>query len=297
MKSEKKILFAFILNLAFSLFEFFGGVFSGSVAIMSDAVHDTGDALSIGVSYFLEKKSKKQPDASHTYGYARYSVLGGVITTLVLLVGSVFVIYNAIMRIINPRPIDYNSMLIFAVIGTAVNLGAAVLTHGGDSLNQRAVSLHMLEDVLGWVLVLLGALLMKFTNFSLIDPLLSIGVAVFIIVNALSHLKEILDLFLEKAPRGISIATLEEHLLTLDGVLGVHHIHIWSLDGRQTFATLHIVTNEPTKELKDSIRAELCEHGISHATLELEREDEECNAVHCHIEDTPSHHHHHHHHH
>ena len=125
MRSDKKILVAFILNLAFSVFEFLGGIFTGSVAIVSDSVHDLGDAASIGASYFFEKKSKRQPDENYTYGYARYSVLGSMITTLILLIGSVFVIYNAINRIIHPTEINYDGMIIFAIFGVLVNFGAA----------------------------------------------------------------------------------------------------------------------------------------------------------------------------
>ena len=136
MKSEKNILIAFLLNLCFSVFEFIGGIFTGSVVIVSDAVHDIGDAISIGFSFFLERKSKKQPDETHTYGYARYSVIGGVVTTLILLLGSVMVIYNAVLRIINPTPINYNGMILFAVIGAVVNLAAAFFTRDGHSLNQ-----------------------------------------------------------------------------------------------------------------------------------------------------------------
>ena len=180
MKTERNILIAFLLNLAFSIFEFFGGFFTGSVAIISDAVHDIGDAASIGASYFLEKKSKKQPDEHFTYGYARYSVIGSVITTLILLVGSLLVIYNAVLRIIHPTPINYGGMILFAIIGAAVNLLAALFTREGDSLNQKAVNLHMLEDVLGWLVVLVGAVIMRFTDIAIIDPLMSIGVAVFI---------------------------------------------------------------------------------------------------------------------
>ena len=128
MKTEKNILIAFILNLSFAIFEFFGGVFTGSVAIVSDAIHDVGDATSIGISYFLEKKSKKKPDEKYTYGYLRYSVMGSVITTLILLFGSCAVIYNAVIRIFNPVEINYNGMIIFAVVGVAVNFLAAYLT-------------------------------------------------------------------------------------------------------------------------------------------------------------------------
>ena len=300
MKTEKNILIAFILNLGFSIFEIVGGIFTGSAAIVSDSVHDIGDAASIGLSYFLEKKSKKQPDEKYTYGYARYSVIGSVITTLILLFGSVMVIFNAVNRIINPTEINYNGMIVFAVIGVAVNFGAAFLTRDGGSLNQKAVNLHMLEDVLGWAVVLVGAVVMRFTDFALIDPIMSIGIAVFILVNAINNLKEVIDLFLEKTPHGIDIKQIRKHIVEIDGVIDVHHIHVWSMDGQRNYATMHIVTNSDPHQIKERIREELKEHGIDHTTLELEAEDERCHEENCHVEfniTSSGHHHHHHHHH
>ena len=299
MKSEKKILIAFILNLLFSVFEFVGGMITGSVAIASDAVHDIGDAASIGASYFLEKKSKKAPNAKYTYGYKRFSVLGSIITTTILLVGSIFVIYNSVLRIIDPKPINYDGMIIFAVIGTAVNILAAFFTKEGNSLNQKAVNLHMLEDVLGWIVVLIGAIVMRFTEFALIDPLMSIGVAVFILVNVIRNLREILDLFLEKTPDGVSLEELSEHAKEVDGVLNVHHIHVWSMDGYTNYATMHVVVKSEAdwKTVKAKIKEELNEHGIAHATLELEEEDERCNSTECSVPECEHHSHHHHHHH
>ena len=294
MKTEKNIFFAFILNLAFSVFEFIGGVFTGSVAIISDAIHDIGDATSIGVAFFLEKKSKKQPDKKYTYGYARYSVIGSVLTTLILLLGSAMIIYNAVLRIISPTEINYNGMINFAIVGVCVNLGAALLTRDGDSLNQKAVNLHMLEDVLGWVVVLVGAIVMRFTDFYIIDPLMSIGVAIFILINALKNLKEILDLFLEKTPRDISIDEIAEHICEVEGVLSVHHIHVWSMDGHNNYATMHVVVKGDTHTIKHNIRGELKEHGIGHATLEIETEDEHCHEEHCHVDVVSSAGHHHH---
>ena len=298
MKTEKNILIAFILNLSFSIFEIIGGFFTGSVAIISDAVHDLGDATSIGISYFLEKKSKKQPDNTYTYGYARFSVMGSVITTLILLFGSVLVIYNAILRIINPVEINYNGMIVFAIVGALVNFLAAYFTKDGDSLNQKAVNLHMLEDVLGWIVVLVGAIIMRFTDIRIIDPLMSMGVAIFILINAIKNLKEVLDLFLEKIPNNISIEEIENHIKEIDGVIDVHHIHIWSIDGFHNYATMHIVAEENSHEIKDKIRKELKEHGIGHATLEIESPTDHCHEEHCHIEHSShSHSHHHHHHH
>lgn len=297
MKTERNILIAFILNLSFSIFEIIGGFFTGSVAIISDAVHDVGDAMSIGIAFFLEKKSKKQPDEKYTYGYARYSVIGSVITTLILLVGSLIVVYNAVLRIIDPTPIHYNGMIIFAVVGVVVNLGAAFVTREGDSINQKAVNLHMIEDVLTWIIVLVGAIVMRFTDFYLLDPLMSIGVSIFIFISALKNLKEAVDLFLEKTPHDVDIHELTDHICEIEGVIGVHHIHIWSMDGQSNYATMHVVTNADTHEVKEKIRSELKEHGINHVTLELEAEGEHCHEEHCHVEAPSAGHHHHHHHH
>ena len=292
MKTEKNILIAFILNSIFSIFELAGGFFTGSVAIMSDSLHDLGDAISIGLSYFLEKKSKKQPDEKYTFGYLRYSVLGSVFTTLILLLGSLLVIINAVTKIIHPVAIKYNGMMIFAVFGVIVNLCAAIMTKEGDSLNQKAVNLHMLEDTLGWIIVLIGAVIMRFTNIAIIDPLMSIGVSVFIIINAIKNLKEALSLFLEKKPRGVNLEEIKKHVMKIQGVLDVHHVHLWSMDGNNNYATMHIVTNEFAHDIKEKIRQELKEHGICHVTLELETENEKCDEICCTIKNTSNHHHH-----
>ena len=295
MKTKKNILIAFLLNLSFSVFEFVGGIFTGSIAILSDALHDMGDAATIGLSYFLEKKSGRQPDESHTYGYVRYSVLGGFITTVILLVGSVTVIFGAVKRLMNPTEINYDGMIIFAVVGAVVNFIAAYFTREGDSINQKAVNLHMLEDVLGWLVVLVGAIVMRFTDFYIIDPLMSMGVALFIIINAVRNLKQVADIFLEKTPEDVSVAEIKEHLLEIDGISDVHHIHIRSLDGHRNYATMHIVAEGDLHLIKEKVRAELDEHGIGHSTLEMETVGEECHDRTCKVEshsDVHCHHHH-----
>jgi len=293
MKTEKNILIAFLLNVSFSIIEFVGGIFTNSVAIMSDAIHDLGDATSIGISYFLERKSKKNPDKKYTYGYARYSVLGGVITTTILLVGSILVIVGAVKRLFNPVEVNYQGMIIFAVIGVVLNFIAAYVTREGDSINQKSVNLHMLEDVLGWVVVLIGSIIMNFTDIKILDSIMSIGVALFILINSLRNLKQVLDLFLEKTPKEINIDELKEHLLKIKGVDDIHHIHVWSIDGYNNYATMHIVSKaKDISKVKKEIREELEEHNICHSILETE--DEACNDKECHVEfETTNHHHHH----
>lgn len=298
MKTTRNMLIAFSLNLAFSVFEFFGGIISGSFAIMSDALHDFGDALSIGMSLILEKKSKKAPDETYTFGYGNYSLIGALFTTLVLLSGSVIIIINAVSRIINPVETEYGKMIVFAVIGVLINTFAAFVTRGKESANQRAVNLHMLEDVLGWICVLVGAVIMHFTDFYVLDPLLSIGVSVFIIFHSVGNLKDIFSVFLAKVPEETSVSEIKEHIMLIDGICEVHHIHIWKQGFGNILATMHIVTDENASEIKEKVRKELYEHGINHATLEIESTDEICkekvcpisyksNHVHCH-----SHHHH-----
>lgn len=293
MKTEKNILIAFILNFGFSIFEFFGGIFTNSVAILSDSIHDMGDALSIGISYFLERKSKKHADNKYTYGYIRYSVLGGLITTVILIVGSILVIYNAIGRIINPVSINYEGMIIFAIVGVVLNFIAAYFTKDGNSINQKSVNLHMLEDVLGWIIVLVGAVVMKYTDIKILDPIMSIGVAIFILIHSLENLKEVIDLFLEKTPKDVNIEALKRSILKIENVEDIHHIHVWSIDGYNNYATMHIVTKaENIKELKLKIRQELSEHNICHAILETE--DEACDDIECNPEIHNSEHNHHH---
>ena len=298
MKSDKKILLAFLLNLFFSVIEFAGGAITGSISIISDAIHDFGDCLSIGASYVFEKISTKKPDEKHTFGYSRYSVLGSVFQSAVLLGGSVIVIYNAIVRLINPIEINYNGMIVIAIIGFVINFAAAYFTSGGESLNQKTINLHMLEDVLGWAIVLVGAVVMKFTDFAFLDAVLSIALAVFIGCNALKNLKAVLDIFLEKTPSGISVEEIKSHLLSIDEVIDVHHIHIWSMDGYKNGATLHVVTNGVYSAIKEKVKEELKEHGISHSTVEFEEKNENCADTDCDIHShSHSHGHHHGHHH
>ena len=289
MKTEKNILIAFLLNISFALIEFIGGLFTNSIALLSDAIHDMGDSLSIGLSFFLEKKSIQEPDEKYTFGYARYSILGAVITTTILLVGSIVVIINAVKRIINPVTINYNGMIVIALFGMIINFIAACTTKEGDSLNQKSVNLHMLEDVLGWIIVFIGAIIMKFTDISIIDPILSILVAIFIFINSIKNLKSILDLFLEKTPIDITVEKVKQNILKIKSIEDIHHIHIWSIDGYNNYATMHVVVREIDNDIKVKIRKEMKKLNISHVTIELETKEESCDDKKCHIHHESNH--------
>ena len=276
--TEKNILIAFILNIGFSIFEIIGGIITGSIAIISDAIHDAGDAISIGLSYFLERKSNKKSDNSYTFGYRRYSIIGALISTCILLIGTFIVIYNAIGRLFNPVEINYNGMIIIAVIGVIINFLAAYYTKDGDSLNQHAVNLHMLEDVLGWIVVLIGSIVIKFTNFVYLDSIMSICISLFLIVESMKNLRKIINILLIKVPEGIKVEEVKERLLQIKDIKDVHHIHIWTIDGEKNYATIHVVAD---KNIKEEIRKELEGLGIHNVTIELETTKEKCNHKEC----------------
>ena len=272
MKIDRNILIAFILNLSFSLLEIIGGFITNSISILSGAVHDLADAASIGISYYLEKKSKHKPNYKYTYGYVRYSTLAAFITTIILLSGSLFVIYNAINRLFNPIDINYDGMIIIALIGILFNIIAVYKTKGGHSLNQEAVNLHLLQDALSWIIVLIGSILIKFTKINYIDSIMSLVISIYIIIHSLKHLKIILDLFLEKTPNNVNIRKIKKELLENKNIISIDHIHVWSLDGYNNYATLHaIINNDEVENIKEYIKDYLKKENISHSTIEIER--------------------------
>ncbi len=272
MKIDRNILIAFILNLSFSLLEIIGGFITNSISILSGAVHDLADAASIGISYYLEKKSKHKPNYKYTYGYVRYSTLAAFITTIILLSGSLFVIYNAINRLFNPIDINYDGMIIIAFIGILFNIIAVYKTKGGHSLNQEAVNLHLLQDALSWIIVLIGSILIKFTKINYIDSIMSLVISIYIIIHSLKHLKIILDLFLEKTPNNVNIRKIKKELLENKNIISIDHIHVWSLDGYNNYATLHaIINNDEVENMKEYIKDYLKKENISHSTIEIER--------------------------
>lgn len=291
MTSDRRILTAFLLNLLFAVAEGIGGVLTGSVSVLSDAVHDLGDSISIGVSYALERIGKKHADTHYTYGYIRYSVLGSVITNLLLTFGSVMVTATAVHRLIYPVAVEHDGMILFAVFGILVNGAAAVFTHRGESLNQKAVSLHMLEDLFGWICVLVGALVIKLTGFVQIDSIISIGVSAFLAFHAVKGLRAAIVIFLEKVPDTVNLDVLKTALAAIGGVINVHHLHLRSLDGIHHTASVHVVTDADPYKVRNSVERLLAEHGVVCMTIQVESPDTACARPHCHI--TPVHAHHH----
>ena len=274
---EKNIKTAFILNFAFTILEVVGGMLTNSMAILSDALHDLGDSLSLGFAWYFEKKSIQKPDDKFSYGYSRFSLLGAVINSLVLMGGSAYVLTQTIPRIFSPQPVAAKGMLAFAVVGIVVNLAAMLRLKKGSSMNQKTVSWHLLEDVLGWAVVLVASIVLMFFDVPIIDPILSAGITIYVLYNAIRNLVQIVKIFLQGVPPHLSIDKLKDEIEDKFPVLDAYHMHIWSLDGEKNLLTMHIVVPcemefEQISQIKKGIREYLSANGVYHATIEVEYE-------------------------
>ena len=280
--SGENIATAFFLNLGFTIIEAVGGFLTNSVAIISDAIHDLGDSFSLGLAWYFDKVSKRKPNTEYTYGYKRFALLGALINCLILLGGSVWVIYESITRITNPETVSATGMLWLAILGVIVNGLAAFKTgHGeGHGVNERVVSLHMLEDVLGWVAVLIVSIVMIFVNVPILDPILSICIAAFILINVYRNLKESVHVIMQGVPDTIDIEEVKKTVEDMNNVMEVHDLHLWSLDSEYTIASMHVVVDTWEQqilcELKKSIKTKLATMNIEHATIEFELTCEHC---------------------
>lgn len=277
--SEKNLRVAFFLNLVFALIELAGGLYTNSIAIITDAIHDFGDSLSLAISWFLQKKSKKKSDEKYSYGYKRYSLLGAVIISVVLLVSAVFIIKESIERLFAPEATNAQGMLLLAILGIVVNGLAVLRLKKGTSLNERAVFLHLMEDVLGWIAVLIVSIVMLFVELPVLDPLLSIGITIWVLTNVYRNLRDVFKVLLQGVPENIDVNGLKQAILQIQHVESFHDFHLWSLDGEQNIMSLHVVLrNTPTpemiKEVKMQIRILANRFSIHHATVETESEAE-----------------------
>ena len=280
--SEHWIWTAFLLNLIFAVIEFIWWTITNSIAIISDSIHDLWDSLAIWLAYIFEKVSRKKANKKYNYGYARYSILWALITVIILVVWSIFIIKNAIQRFSEPKEINSIWMLILAVIWLAINWFAARKTAKWEWLNEKAITLHLLEDVLGWAAVLIWAILIYFFRRNFIDSLLSIWICIFILFNACILIRQIADIFLEKTPKWISYDNIIKKVKKLEGIQDAHHMHVWTLNWEKNYLTIHALIDKKLRtkdiiKLKKDMKELLKTEWIDHSVIEFEWEDENCN--------------------
>jgi cobalt-zinc-cadmium efflux system protein len=271
----------FFINLAFTILEAIGGLYTNSLAIVSDALHDFGDSFTLGLSWYLEGRSRKGSDARYTYGYRRFSLLSALANAIVLIAGSFYIFYEAIPRLIHPQPSNAEGMLILSVIGILVNGYAFYRFRRGQSLNVQMINWHLLGDLLGWIAVFIVSISLLFADIRILDPILSILINLYVLYNVVRNLRKTLALFMQAVPKSIVLPELEQSLQEIPGVQSIHHTHIWSLDGTHNVLTTHLVV-EACAEKEDLIRikkeVEQITHGmdVEHTTVEIDYEDEDC---------------------
>ena len=275
---------AFFLNLVFTLLEVVGGLMTNSVAILSDAVHDLGDTLSLGLAWQLDRVAQRGGDQQFSYGYRRFSLLGAIVSTIVLIIGSMIILIEAIPRLFNPEHANAQGMILFALLGVVVNGLAALRLRGEKSLNARAIAWHLIEDVLGWVAVLVVSIVLLFTDFYILDPLLSILITIYILYNVSKNLKQTLAVFLQAVPENVDVTSIDMRLNAIEHVCSTHHTHVWSLDGEHHVLTSHIVVDEDvSKEQVLCLRKEILELvrelAFAHSTIEIEFGDDDCGVM------------------
>jgi cobalt-zinc-cadmium efflux system protein len=274
---------AFLLNLGFTLLELVGGAAINSVAILSDALHDLGDSIALGLAWFLSSYAERASDRQYSYGYRRFSLLGGFINAVVLIVGSQVVLSEAIPRLASPEPFDERGMIVFAVIGVAVNGFAAWRLRGESSANAQVVGWHLIEDVLGWVAVLVVGIISLFADLPILDPILSILITLYVLWNVIRRLKSVAELFLQAVPREVDIDDVARRLEAVDGVEKTHDVHVWSLDGEHNVLTAHLEVAPDTSRdavirIKQAAKRALAEQhlNLEHVTLEIEFQGIDC---------------------
>lgn len=272
---------AFFINLVFALVEVVGGLATNSLAILADAAHDLGDSFSLGMAWMLERLSHRDGDEHYSYGYRRFSLLGALINALILFGGSLWILSRAVPRLIQPEPFNARGMLLLALLGVTVNGWAVLRLRSDPSLNARVAALHLLEDVLGWVAVLLVSIVLQFVDAPILDPILSIAITVVVFIRAAFFLRKTLAVFLQAVPPDLAVDEIIARLEAVKGVCSTHHTHLWSLDGEHHVLTTHVVLEEDSgMEMATSVKAAIKDalqlFNLSHITVELEFGEGDC---------------------
>ena len=272
MKTKYAVWVAFFLNLTYAIVEFIAGGIFGSSAVLADSVHDLGDAIAIGISAFLETISNREEDNQYTLGYKRFSLLGALVTAIILMTGSVLVILENVTKILNPQPVNDEGILWLGIIAITINLLASLVVGKGKTKNESILSLHFLEDTLGWLAVILMAIVLRFTNWYILDPLLSLVISFFILSKALPRFWSTLKIFLDAVPEGLDIKQVKNGLERLDNVASLNQLNLWTMDGLEKNAIVHLCLEdwEQMTETKNQVRQLLEERGVQNITIEVD---------------------------
>ncbi len=274
-KAVANLKMAFWLNAVFALIEIAGGIFTNSIAILSDAFHDLGDSVALGLAWYFQRFSTKKRDDIYTYGYKRFSLVGASLSAIILLIGSVIIIFKAIPRIITPELVHVQGMMYLAIVGIVINGLAMFRLKSGQSQNEKVISIHLLEDVLGWVAVLVASIVMKFYDIPILDPLLSLAITAFILFRVFGNMRQTFRIFMQATPSEEQVIHFRTQLSTIKGIVDLHDLHFWTMDGSYNVASLHVSVDpdlnfSETEIIKQEVRTFLKNEGFAHTTIEIE---------------------------
>ena len=274
MKTKYAVWLAFLLNLSFAIVEFIAGGIFGSSAVLADSVHDFGDAIAIGISAFLESISNRKEDSHYTLGYKRFSLLGAMVTAVILMTGSGMVILENVSKLFHPQPVNEEGLLWLGIIAISVNVLASLVIRKGQTKNEFILSLHFLEDTLGWLAVILMAMVLRYTDWYILDPLLSLAISFFILSKVIPRFWSTLKIFLDAVPEGVDIKQVKNDLEQLDNVASINQLNLWTMDGLEKNAIVHVcLENVKHMEVcKESIRDLLKESGFQNVTIEVDED-------------------------
>ena len=272
MKAKYTVWVAFFLNLSYAIVEFIAGGIFGSSAVLADSVHDLGDAIAIGISALLETISNREEDRHYTLGYKRFSLLGALVTAVILITGSILVILENIAKIFHPQSVNDEGIFWLGIIAITINVLASLVIRKGQTKNESILSLHFLEDTLGWVAVILMAIVLRFTDWYILDPLLSLVISFFILSKALPRFWSTLKIFLDAVPEGVDIQKIKTDLAELDHVASINQLNLWTMDGLEKNAIVHVCLKEMEhmETCKESIRIFLKDCGFQNITIEVD---------------------------
>ena len=278
-RQGRSLIMSIVLNLGFAVAELIFGLIANSLALVADSIHDASDAVALGLSYFGLKMSERAPNTRRTFGYRKVRILTAFINALVLAGLTVFVVRAAVLRILHPEPVKSPVLIVMAIAGLLVN-GAAVLLLRRDreSLNIRAAMWHLLEDFFGWVAVLVGGVIIHFTGWYVVDPILSLAVSAFVIWGAYSVFRQSASILIDSTPHDVSFDTVRRFILDFaPAITGVHDLHVWTIGEGERALMAHLKVKDAEvssfhpmlTKLECALRDNF---GLNHVTLELECE-------------------------
>lgn len=271
-KAKGNLLFTFICNFTFNIIVIFGGLVTNSMAILADCMHDLTDTFSIGIAYILEKVSSKDKNNSYTYGYQRFSILGAVLTSVFVIVISFFVLFESIQRLFAIITPDAQGMLAIAILGIIFKGISVYKLHGGITFNEKAILFHLLSDIFEWIAILIISVILMFYDIPYLDPLVSIGISLWLIYNLSKTLYKSLSVFLQKVPHNFNIEEIKEKILDITNVEKIEDFHIWSLDGIESVVTLKLkIKGHNENQIKEKLYDIFFDYDVVDLTVEFLR--------------------------